>query len=122
VALERDSVSLTVGEEGTPLSLALSEVAALEVRVGRKSAIFEGLGIGYGLGMIVGGLATRGQCAEEQGSFADYCIPSGLYYGALIGAALGGAIGAMIQRDRWAPVSVTPLRQPTGAVRASGPR
>jgi hypothetical protein len=110
VVLGADSITLTTGPAAVPLSLSLTEVATLEVRVGQRSALEAGLGIGIAVGVIVGTVVTPNPCTEYQGSWP--CYPPGLFYGALIGAALGGAIGATTHRDRWTPVPVARSKTP----------
>jgi hypothetical protein len=80
-------------------SLSARTLAALQVRVGRRSNLGRGALIGAAVGLGLGFV-----CAGEEGELvsAEQCV--GGY--TLLGAGAGALIGLLVRSDVWAPVAL----------------
>ncbi len=108
-----DSLRMQADEQASPMTISLADVTRLEVSQGRKSNTLRGLGIGFLVGAVAGGLLAT-QVDVEEG--LDPGPEELILYGAVVGGAAFGAIGAGIgalsksERWRWKEVPLDHLR------------
>jgi hypothetical protein len=117
-AQDDDSLRLRVAGQAQPVSVARSSLRRLEVGRGQRRAVFQGAGVGFGLGALVGALTQLGREPSRShtcGSFSSLCpvevearvIKDGLIGGA-VGALLGAAIGSAVKTERWEALPLGP--------------
>ena len=109
-----DSIHVTSRTEGTPVSIALHDMAHVERYAGRKSAFWRGAGIGAAIG-AVGGIVVGSVVLEPSscdGWGFSFCIgnrstlvQTTTLAGVLGGGLLGGVLGAVLRKDHWQSVS-----------------
>ncbi|MCO4098137.1 MAG: hypothetical protein HEQ38_01830 [Gemmatimonas sp.] len=112
----RDSLTIDFAN-GDRETLALDQLARLEVSDGRTSYLAHGMGYGFVAGALVG--AAVGMSASDVGN--DIIPPVAVVavtgvVGGLAGTVVGGVLGALGQRERWTKVRAeNPLRRVTVA-------
>jgi len=137
-AIERDTLHFVPAGATHAVAVPLVDVASLEVRTARHPHVLRGLVLGGLLGATLGGalVATHqlgNDVGEELVAGWDGVPPphhvvsrSPLFVGALSGAALGGALGALNATETWTPAAPPGTRlaiggalDPVGRVRVS---
>jgi hypothetical protein len=83
------------------------EIAALQVRIGGRGHAAQGLLIGAAAGLILGTLEE----SQSSSSSWNFTPPAGVV--AFVGGLMGLGIGASIRSSTWAPVLLSPPRQPS---------
>ncbi len=102
-----DSLTVT-WDNGSSSSLALSQLARLEVSDGPQPFVRQGIAAGFlggaVLGAVVGSTAQTSNYVSRSVLVAGYAVVGG--FG---GAIVGGVVGAVSRRERW---SMVPTRSP----------
>jgi hypothetical protein len=105
------------GRDSVVLSLPLESLTALEISTSSRRHARNGLLIGAGVGLVLGGIFWAEAESCDGCTHGDCWGPPLLTGLALSGAMYGVGIGALIQTPRWQPILLDRLRisvLPTG--------
>lgn len=113
VGVQGDTLLLRTSDLATPRPVAIGEISALEVSLGRRGNVRRGLLWGSAVGATLGGIVgavtyKKPDCAGATFFCGDVTpnrsadVVAGAIVGALAGLAVGGIWGASHPSERWA--------------------
>lgn len=98
--------SLTfVAEASTPITLPLTQIARLDASEGRRRRGNRGMGVGFAVGALSGGLLGYSGGDGYIFTKGEAALFGAAVFGAL-GTVAGGLIGLTITTDAWRPVAI----------------
>jgi hypothetical protein len=109
IKTDRDSLRVDFPRSDAVSAIAWNQVSRMEVRTGRHSNFWKGLGIGLLAGAATGALIGSSSASGNDGETPSAVGALGAIGGAIFGASTGALLGIVLRTERWRPVALQSL-------------